>query len=212
MPPLDKQNPTDPDVRTARRVLVVEDVETTRQRLAQTLRREGYEVVEAADGLEALKEVSQQRFDAILLDLLLPNVDGWQFRETQLRHPELAAIPTVIVTVQPLREHDRYALRARDIIRKPFEDADLIAMVARACATPQKFSPPSGAATLAAQTLYWSRRGEIACASHAPNSDSERWTADGWSALPAGAGKGRVRYQCQHCPGHGGPIGRGSRA
>ncbi len=194
-------------------MLVVEDVDTTRQRVVQTLRRAGYEVAEAADGLQALKQVSEQRFDAILLDLVMPNVDGWQFRETQLRHPELASVPTVIVTVHPLREHDRYALRARDIIRKPFEDADLVAMVARACATPQKFSPPSGSAGAVSPlaTLFWSRRGEIACATHAPRNDSDRWNAEGWSAVPAAAGKGRVRYQCQHCPGHEGPIGHGSR-
>jgi CheY-like chemotaxis protein len=217
MPPPDDSTSLPPGRNEPARklVLVVEDVDTTRQRLAQALRREGYGVVEAADGLEALKQVSTQRFDAILLDLVMPNVDGWQFRETQLRHPELAAVPTVIVTVQPLREHDRYALRARDILRKPFEDAELMAMISRACATPQQWSPPSGApaaVTVPAQTLFWSRRGEIACATHAPKDDSVRWSEERWSPLPAGAGKGRVRYQCQHCPGHGGPIGRTPRA
>jgi CheY-like chemotaxis protein len=217
MPPLDDlvSPPPGRDQPARKCVLVVEDIDTTRQRLAQALRREGYDVVEAADGLEALKQVSEQRFDAILLDLVMPNVDGWQFRETQLRHPELAMVPTVIVTVQPLREHDRYALRARDIIRKPFEDAELVAMVDRACATPQQWSPPSGTPagmTTAALTLFWSRRGEIACATHAPTEESERWAAERWSRLPAGAGKGRVRFQCQLCPGHRGPIGRASRA
>jgi two-component system response regulator MprA len=216
MPPLDDSSVPSPAVAKpdSRCVLVVEDIETTRQRVAQALRRDGYEVVEAADGLEALKQASERRFDAILLDLVMPNMDGWQFRETQLRHPELASVPTVIVTVQPLREHDRYALRARDVIRKPFEDADLLAMVTRACTQPQKFSPrsrPPSGPTTPAPTLFWSRRGEIACASHAPGGDSQRWSAESWSPLPAGAGKGRVRYQCQHCPGHAGPIGRASR-
>ena len=51
---------------------------------------------------------------------------GWQFRATQLRHPELARIPTVIVTAKSPREPDRYALRADNILRKPFEDADIL--------------------------------------------------------------------------------------
>ena len=91
-------------------VLVVEDIDTTRQQLVETLRRNGFRVDEAHDGLEALKKVSARRFDAILLDLVLPYVDGWQFREMQLRHPELATIPTVVVTVRPLRESDRYGI------------------------------------------------------------------------------------------------------
>ena len=95
------------------RVLVVEDGESTRQHIAGVLRREGYEIAEAVDGLEALRKVSAASFDAIVLDLLMPNVNGWQFRQTQLRHPELAGIPTVIVTVRSLREPDRYVLQSR---------------------------------------------------------------------------------------------------
>ena len=48
--------------------------------------------------------------------------------------------------------------------------------------------------------LYWSIRGEVACAEHAPSPDNPRWTHEGWNALPASSGhiKGS-RYQCQHC-------------
>ena len=99
-----------PSTSSSGSVLIVEDNDTTRRRMSTVLRRYGYDVVEAADGLDALKKVTAARFDAILLDLVLPHVDGWQFRATQLRHPELACIPTVIVTVQPLGAPERYAL------------------------------------------------------------------------------------------------------
>jgi CheY-like chemotaxis protein len=184
-------------------VLVVEDTDTTRHRLVDTLRTHGYRVDEAIDGLEALQKVSATRFDAILLDLVLPHLDGWQFRETQLRHPELANIPTVVVTVRPLREPDRYVLRPNDIVHKPFEDEELLTAVRRACGTvPQAVPPqrPDGA------QLFWSRRGEVACWEHAPLTDSGRWHTERWAAIPAGAGNGRIFYQCQHCAGSAGPV------
>jgi CheY-like chemotaxis protein len=184
-------------------LLVIEDTESTRRRLVDTLRGHGYQVEEAVDGFEALKKVSSTRFDAILLDLLLPNLDGWQFRQTQLRHPELANIPTVVVTVRPLREPDRYVLRPSEIVQKPFEDDVLLAAIRKACgAVPQSFpSEPADEAQ-----LFWSRRGEVACWNHAPLADSGRWHDERWAPIPRTAGNGRIFYQCQHCPGAAGPV------
>ena len=192
-----------------RSVLVVEDNDVTRDRMTTVLRAAGYQVSEATDGLDALKKVSNTRFDAILLDLILPHVDGWQFRATQLRHPELATIPTVIVTVQPLREPDRYSLRTTDIVHKPFEDAELIEAVRRACDRQQ---PPEARGRGIASRLFWSRRGEIACAVHAPEADSERWRDERWTPIPPAPDAHRIAYQCQHCPGDGSPIDRSRRA
>ena len=48
--------------------------------------------------------------------------------------------------------------------------------------------------------LFWSRRGEIACAEHAPNPQSERWTVEAWQPMPD-FGVRMARYQCQHCDG-----------
>lgn len=116
-----------------RSLLIVEDNETTRRRMSDVLRADGYEVTEAVDGLDALSKLSACSFDAILLDLVLLRVDAWQFRATQLRHPELALIPTVIVTVEALRDPARYALRTSDVVQKPFEDAALLQVVRRVC-------------------------------------------------------------------------------
>jgi CheY-like chemotaxis protein len=184
-------------------LLVVEDVETTRRRLVDTLRGHGYLVEEAVNGLEALKKVSSTQFDAILLDLVLPQVDGWQFRETQLRHPELARIPTIVVTIRDLREPERYVLRPSDVVQKPFEDGELLAAIRKACGTTPEDAPPRHTPT---PELFWSRRGEVACWNHAPLADSERWHAEAWALIPDGAGKGRIVYQCQYCPGADGPV------
>jgi CheY-like chemotaxis protein len=206
---VDRAATNPPDVKSATRsVLVVEDNDVTRDRMTSVLRAAGYDVTEATDGLDALKKVSGKRFDAILLDLIMPHVDGWQFRATQLRHPELATIPTVIVTIQPLREPDRYSLRTTDILHKPFEDAELLETIRGACGRPQTlFARSSGTAS----GLFWSRRGEIACAQHAPEADSERWRDERWAPIPPTADAHRIAYQCQHCPGDGSPLDRSRR-
>lgn len=193
-------------------VLIVEDNDTTRQRMSTLLRQQGYEVAEATDGLDALKKVTAARFDAILLDLIMPHVDGWQFRATQMRHPELARIPTVIVTVQPLRDPERYVLRPEDIVHKPFEDADLLKAVQRACRIPQAAATARLDAIIDTGSLFWSRRGEIACADHAPDANSARWREEQWTTVQPAAGYRRIVYRCQHCPGDGSPIDRSRRA
>jgi two-component system response regulator len=191
-------------------VLVVEDVDTTRRRICSALRAGGYQVEEAENGLAGWRQLSASHFDAVLLDLVLPQLDGWKFRQMQLEDPDLAGIPTLIVTARPLREPDRYALRARGVIQKPFEDEALVATVANAVvaaqADPAPARPPArGAAGRSATELFWSRRGEVACDVHAPPPASDRWVNERWTAIPAGAGRDRVSYQCQHCLG--GPIG-----
>ena len=195
------------------RVLVVEDVDTTRRRICSALRAGGYQVEEAIDGLGAWRQLSTGHFDAILLDLVLPHLDGWQLRQMQLNKPELARIPTLIVTARELGQADRYALHARGVIQKPFEDGDLVATVADACRAAQAAPAPgpssrrraAGRRAGAVEELFWSRRGEVACGAHAPAPASERWAAERWAAIPAGAGRDRVLYQCQHCSGT--PIG-----
>lgn len=192
-----------------RSVLVVEDNDTTRHRISTLLRSHGYGVTEAMNGRDALKEVAARSFDAILLDLVLPHVDGWQFRATQLRHPTLATIPTVIVTVRPLREPDRYVLRAADVVHKPFEDTTLLTAVQRACGVPRPAVVPVDADN---RGLFWSRRGEVACATHAPDAISGRWREEGWAPVVNVGSNSRVAYHCQHCHGHGSAIDRSKRA
>ena len=194
-------------------VLVVEDNDTTRDRIATLLRSRGYEVAEAIDGLEALRKVSRRKFDAIVLDLVLPNFDGWQFRAMQLRHPEMSSIPTVIVSVQPLRAPERYSLRTTDVLQKPFEDANLLQAVERARQTRQPMRLVDRAdAERVSVALFWSNRGEIACVDHAPDATSQRWRQERWAAIPASTGERRVVYCCQHCPGNGSPIDRSRRS
>jgi len=198
---------------------VVEDNDTTRHLLTEIFLRGGYHVDQASDGLSALKRATAVRYDAIVLDLVMPHLDGWQFRQTVLQHPELANIPTVIVTVRPLREEDRYALRTDYVIRKPFDAEGVPTVVKRACQRRRADEPLvtdavaalSAARVEASPTLVWSKRGEVACSLHAPRGTDERWAEEKWALIPPMAGKGRITYQCQHCASLKTPIQRGSR-
>ncbi len=80
------------------KILVVEDSSTTRKVITITLKRNGYEVVEAADGLEALTKVSETHPDLILLDVMLPKMDGYEILSILRNNPEFKTIPVIMLT------------------------------------------------------------------------------------------------------------------
>jgi CheY-like chemotaxis protein len=81
-----------------RRVLVVEDEPDVREPVAQLLAVAGFEVAAAANGLEALRLARSSPPDVIVLDLMMPVMNGWEFRRAQRADPALAAIPVVVVS------------------------------------------------------------------------------------------------------------------
>src|SRR5688500_10739911 len=83
----------------ARSVLVVDDDEDIRETVADVLRDAGYTVRVAADGSEALVEMRDCAPCVVLLDLMMPRIDGWQVVEEMRRDPELAEIPVCIVSL-----------------------------------------------------------------------------------------------------------------
>ena len=83
---------------TRRRVLIVEDDPDVRDALSEDLADHGAEVIEARDGAEALDRMREHHPDVVVLDLLMPTMDGWQFRIEQRRDPELARVPVVAMS------------------------------------------------------------------------------------------------------------------
>src|SRR5262245_16584762 len=82
-----------------KRILVVDDDQATRQGMACLLEAEGYDVAEAANGSEALSRLRGEPLPTlIVLDLMMPGMDGFQFRSEQERDPALGRIPVVIVS------------------------------------------------------------------------------------------------------------------
>jgi twitching motility two-component system response regulator PilG len=79
-------------------ILVVEDSSTTRKVISITLSRQGYQVMEAADGLEALSKISEERPDLIMLDVILPKMDGYKILSIIKNNKEFREIPVIMLT------------------------------------------------------------------------------------------------------------------
>jgi PAS domain S-box-containing protein len=98
------------DQGAGRRALIVEDDEDTRGWLHRALEREGWEVSEAANGKKALETLAKAPVDVILLDLMMPEMDGFEFLAERRKHKALARIPVIVVTAADLTEDDRRRL------------------------------------------------------------------------------------------------------
>jgi PAS domain S-box-containing protein len=91
-------------------VLLVEDNEATRALTRTILERSGWRVTEAENGLAALECMERERPNLILLDLMMPEMDGFEFADRVRRHPEWRSIPIVVVTALDLSGEDRQRL------------------------------------------------------------------------------------------------------
>ncbi|MDX1996052.1 MAG: ammonium transporter [bacterium] len=98
------------DEMAAGQVLVVEDNDETRQMLVRTLEKDGWWVEEAVDGLEALERVKSSKPDLILLDLMMPRMDGFEFVAALRKHDDWRGIPIVVVTAKDLTVQERQQL------------------------------------------------------------------------------------------------------
>lgn len=110
------------------RVLVVEDEESYREALGYMLRREGFDVIEAADGVRGLEAYDQSGADIVLLDLMLPGMAGTEVcRQLRLR----GNVPVIMVTARDT-EVDKVVgleLGADDYVTKPFSHRELVARI-----------------------------------------------------------------------------------
>lgn len=116
------------------RVLVIEDDPTIREVLVEVLGEHGYEAIGASNGREALDALAStsDRPCVILLDLMMPIMDGRSFREEQLQTPELSAIPVIVISAH--LDHAVTAdLNAAAYLRKPVRLADVLQSVRTYC-------------------------------------------------------------------------------
>lgn len=105
------------------RILLVEDDKDLREAVCDTLADGGYEVVTATDGSDGLRLVREIRPDVIVLDLMMPNLDGWQFRLAQRRDPMIAMIPVIAMSASS--SATAAAIDADAFLRKPL-DAEVL--------------------------------------------------------------------------------------
>jgi two-component system alkaline phosphatase synthesis response regulator PhoP len=113
------------------KVLIIDDEAPIRLLCRVNLEAEGMEVVEAPDGPTGLEVVESERPDAILLDVMMPGLDGWSVAERLLEREDTREIPIVFLTARAdLRDRARgMDLGGLDYITKPFNPVDLAALV-----------------------------------------------------------------------------------
>lgn len=110
-------------------ILVVDDDVDIRDTLIELLGFEGYTSRGAANGQEALEFLSRCRPFVILLDLMMPIMDGFEFRKRQLQDPELKDIPVVVVSAGGQCERSAQQLGARGCVRKPLNVRQLFGLI-----------------------------------------------------------------------------------
>lgn len=108
-------------------VLVVEDHSSVRALLRVILEGEGYRVVEASDGHEALEVAEARTPDLIMLDLMMPEFDGERVIDELQKKPDLAGIPVVVVTAREEGlDRVREKIGRTNVFMKPFEQQELV--------------------------------------------------------------------------------------
>jgi CheY-like chemotaxis protein len=119
----------------SRPVLVIEDDADIRFGITVILEDEGYAVATAANGREALAYLRSAAGKPclILLDLMMPGMNGWEFRAEQRRDPSLAGIPVLVVSAAADLAARAAPLGATAVIQKPINVADLLDVVQRCC-------------------------------------------------------------------------------
>ena len=123
----------------ARHVLVIDDDNDIREAVAEILLSEGYEVDQAKNGIEGLRAARAEHPSLILLDLMMPVMDGTEFLRLLRRDPELRALPVVLVTAfgATSRAAD-LAAETQGCLAKPIELDELIETVSRHCPPPRR--------------------------------------------------------------------------
>jgi len=114
-------------------VLVVDDERLIRDLLAELLLEAGYDVANAENGRVALTVLESRPVDVILLDLMMPVMDGFAFRARQLEHPQLALIPVIVLSASFNVAAQLDLISPASYVSKPFDVAVVLRAVEDAC-------------------------------------------------------------------------------
>ncbi len=117
-------------------ILIADDDADVRESLRLLLELNGHTVAEARNGREAIDSIDGAgvRPCVILLDLMMPVMDGWQFRRAQLQNPAVADVPVVVISAIPTHMQRPDELAAHRVFSKPFDYDALLAEVETLCA------------------------------------------------------------------------------
>jgi pilus assembly protein CpaE len=157
------------------RVLVIDDDEGILKLIRMALRPRGYDVITAQDGTEGLNRIKAEQPDIVILDKMMPDLDGYEVARRLRREPRFAHIPILIITAasQLNDKLDAFNAGADDVLTKPFEvdelAARLTALLRRAEAFKAAQTQSLDSVENARLTVVHSLRGGIGCSSLAVN-------------------------------------------
>jgi twitching motility two-component system response regulator PilG len=116
-----------------KKILVVEDSSTIRKVISVTLSQSGYEIIEAGDGLEALSKLNESSPDLILLDIILPKMDGYKILSIIKENPDLCHIPVIMLTSKDgiLNKVKGKMAGSAAYLTKPFDPSQLVETIER---------------------------------------------------------------------------------
>ncbi|MBY0280423.1 response regulator [Candidatus Binatia bacterium] len=116
-------------------ILLVEDDDDIREAMAAFLEAEGYDVVQAIDGDDALRKLraSSDRICLVLLDLFMPVKNGWEFRAEQMADPAISAVPVIVVSADRNARDKANTLGALEYLAKPVDFDRLLGTIATYC-------------------------------------------------------------------------------
>ena len=115
----------------SKRILVIEDDVSIRELLVELLQSEGYEVSSSVNGLEGLKRLEKNPLPhLILIDLMMPVMDGYSFRSEQLKNPLWAKIPTVVMSAEANAQEKMKNYNVTAFLSKPVELETILSTVA----------------------------------------------------------------------------------
>lgn len=134
-------------------ILLVEDDRDVREAIAEVLEEEGFQVSRARTGVDALEQLgkSHRLPAAIVLDLMMPLMDGWEFWSLQQSHYEWASIPVVVISADTNAKDKSSALRPVACLRKPLDIDELLAILTRVTGAGAAAPTPSGGGALKAR-------------------------------------------------------------
>lgn len=113
------------------RILIVDDSPTDVRVLSAMLERAGFQTLSASTAEDGIAIARQERPNLILMDVIMPGMNGFQATRTLSRDPETSAIPVIIITTKNMETDRIWGLRqgAKDFISKPPSERDLIARI-----------------------------------------------------------------------------------
>jgi DNA-binding response OmpR family regulator len=118
------------------KILIAEDSATIRRLVAARLTADGYDVLEAADGEEAVALAQRELPDLLVLDKVMPKFDGFEVVRVLREDPRTSAMPIVMLT-ERTREDDALGLGVAEYMPKPFSPHELSARIRHALALPR---------------------------------------------------------------------------